>query len=185
MSNEANTATDETTGVARSRSGAPNTIVELNAQVETAPGPTQDVTISPKQWGRIADALADAGADTLSARIEIERRHCLDNGEHVPRFTVSDLTEIATILSVCRTQARMEANFEYGGAIEAFGHVINRSEADVIDATATPITLPGCAPESDERVDPYRVLTGAQTLWFVDADGNRLTGDERDETPTV
>lgn len=151
----------------RTAQTSPNDILELDAHVDHSqvPGPPSEThELVPDQLGVLADALARLDADRLSARMEIERRHLLENPEHVLRFTAETLTEMVTVLAIARTVSRDEADLKTTGAIETFGHLIRFSTEAPMDAASTPIEIPGFEPADDEPIDPFRVIISDQRL---------------------
>lgn len=148
----------------------PNDIITLDG----------DVTLEPAHLGELADALSELGALELSAQLEIERQHLVDNPDHVLRFTARRLTEIVILLAIAQTAGRCADNTERTARIEMFGWLIKHSSSAPLDGTLD-TDIPGLEPRNGTYIDPFSALICHQMLYFVDEDGEPIRPDDPEE----
>jgi len=168
-----------------------NDIIDIDAHVDLESAgvpPSKQPELTPDILATVADQLAELNADDLSARVEIERRHLVDDDEHILRFTAGTLTQIVTVLAIAYTRSKYADDFDatrwIRKDIKAFGRAVELSADNLLDAEFTDIEFPHLKPIEGERIDPYRVIVATQSLVFLDDDGEPITVD-REERESV
>lgn len=162
---------------------ASNAIVELDAHLDDDHPDHPEYTppsLSTEDLSVLADALGALGADDSSSRLEIERRHVVDNDEHVPRFTAGDLTELAVNLAIVRVTALYQDDRDTIDAVSNIGRVIKESHDAPLDGDVTQLDFEGVAPGpgQGDYIDPFKAITGDQLLLFTDENGEPIETDE-------
>lgn len=166
-----------------------NAIIELDPwsvdrSVPVSPSVQDDARVTPEDVGFLCDQLESVGADGQAARLEIERRHMVENDHHVLRFTAKELTSIALSLAVAHTVAGYHLQHGERERIEKFGNFVLRENGDQLDGDYLDVSLTELAPyPRDEEFDPFDVCAGRQQLYFLDGNGEIITPDEADRIP--
>ena len=167
-----------------------NEIIELDVDMDaitTESGAYTPPNVDDRTLGSLANILSDISAYEQSARLEIERRHTVENESHTIRFTASELTDIVTSLAIAKTVCTYSKEFGIIDDIHEFGRLITESHDRPMDGSAN-IDIPGVAPsDGSNEIDPFSVIGGVQTLVFVDENGNQVSPKDLsdDRLPTA
>lgn len=168
---------------------APNAIVELDAHLESYPNsPREAPVIRPDALSAVADYCLEVGFAETSAKVEILRRHFLEDEEFVPRYTVGELTDFTIELAKTRVNAFYASPDEYTydeimrivSELSSIGQLIDESADAPLDDRIRDLDHDGyeVGDTQGEYFDPVSVLCGRQTVYLIDEDGDRLTAPD-------
>lgn len=156
-----------------------NEIIEIDAHLGEAMSPHPQYsqsTLDAEDMAIIADELAELGKKKASALIEIERRHMVDNDEHVLRFNALDLTGIMMGLAIARTRCNYQGEMDVVASIAEFGQAVVEDNEALLAEEFRWKDVPHLKPTGEvDFIDPFRVVNGSQNLTFVDNKGERLS----------
>ena len=170
-----------------------NTILTLDAhrgEPKTDHPQYTQPELSETQLSVLADALSDRGALEESARLEIERRRVVDNKSYAPMFTAYALTRIVVQLVGVKLDAQLTHDTTVRDALTEFADLIDESDVAPLDERYESIGADRVVAHQGEYVDPFRAISGIQTVFFVDDTGEIIKPPDSatpytGETPTI
>jgi len=141
----------------------------------------------PEKLAIVADELRSVGRIHLGARMEIESQHLNRSASYIPRFTAYELTDIAISLSIAKTKAGYNGNFDALDAILQFGRLITESADKLMAESFQYKEIPDLKPVDGpkDHIDPFGVIRSTQNIVFVDSHGEQILRDEFIESDDV